>query len=184
MAADRAEAARMQERQVVGAEAAHRDAADRQPVRVDPEAVAHRRDHFAHHVASPIAFGTIVPVAVVAAVGEGDHGRAPPELRQAAEHGLVFDEGPVGAAASVEEDQQWPLAPLVGELTRHDHVDAEAIADRPAVDRQVDDPGAVSVHGSEHGCGEDEVDGGDGEHGQDDEGRPPAAPDPASRGTA
>jgi hypothetical protein len=129
VAADGAEAVRVQQRQVVGAEAAHRDAADRDHVRVGPEALFHLRDHFPHHVSAPPAFPAVVPVAVVAAVGEGDDRRLAPQPRQAFEDGLVAGEGVIGAAAAVEEDEQRPLAPRF-RLRRDDDADAELSTDR------------------------------------------------------
>jgi hypothetical protein len=73
VAADGAEHARMVERDVEGAEASHRDAADRESVRVDPEASDHSRDHFIDDVGIPVAVGPVVPVAVDAAGWEGNH---------------------------------------------------------------------------------------------------------------
>jgi len=123
VAADGAEPPRVQQGQVIGAEAAHRDAADRHEMRIGPEAPFHRRDHLPHHVPAPVAFGAVVPVAVVAAVGESHDGRLAPQLRQSFEHRLVADESLVRAAAAVEEDEQRPLAARF-RLRRHDDIDA------------------------------------------------------------
>lgn len=48
----------------------------------------------------------VVPVAVFAAVGEGDDRRPSTERRRRAVEGLVFGAGVVGAAVAVEEDQR------------------------------------------------------------------------------
>ena len=114
-------------------------------MRVGAEAALDRRNHFAHHVVGPVAFGPVVPVAVFAAVRKGDDRRPATELREAVEDRLVAGEGVVGAAAAVEEDEQRPLAARLGQPRRHDHVDAKLAPDRGAVDRQVLDPGAVLV---------------------------------------
>ena len=106
VAADRAEAVRMQGAQVVGAEAAHRDAADRDPAGIGPEARLHRRDHLAasRSVPSRRRCGR------ASSCGRRRRGRRRPgpaaHLRQALEDGLVADEGLLGAAAPVQEDEQ------------------------------------------------------------------------------
>ena len=56
--------------------AAHRDPADRDPVRVGAEALHRRRDDLVEHVARPVAAAAAVPVGGDAAAGEHDHGRA------------------------------------------------------------------------------------------------------------
>ena len=108
-----------------------------------------------HHVGVPVAFGAVVPVAVVAAGGEGDdRRRGAVQARQAAEDGVV--EGALGAAAAVQEDEQRALAPRPG-FGRHDHVDAEVPADRLAVDLELGRARPVAVDRGEHGRGQDEV---------------------------
>ena len=158
MAADGAEAARVVQRDVVGTEAAHRDAADRDPPWVQVEAADHGGDDLAGHVAAPAPGRAVVPVAVFAAVRKGDDGRPPAERLERAEEGFVFDEGGVGAAVAVEEDEQRPAARPVDVGGRDDDLDALVVTDVAAVDGQVDDLGAVAVGGGEDGEGEDGVD--------------------------
>ena len=80
MAADGAEARRVQPREVERAEAAHRDAADRDPVGVGAEAFQRRRNRLADDVLAPAAVAAIVVVAVVVTVDEQDGRRARPQL--------------------------------------------------------------------------------------------------------
>ena len=75
VAADRAEAPGVQAGDVVGAVTAHRDAADRDAARVGVQLADRPRDHLVDDVVAPAAVAAVVPVGVVAAVGE-DHGRA------------------------------------------------------------------------------------------------------------
>ncbi|HEX5929501.1 MAG TPA: hypothetical protein VFY48_08910 [Solirubrobacterales bacterium] len=175
VAAGRAEATGVLQRQVVGAEAAHRDAADRHPLGVDPEAAHDPRNRFLHHVGRPAPAAAVVPVAVVAAVGEGDDHAAPlPQLWQASEDGVV--EGLLRAAAAVQEDEQRALPPRPGPR-RHDHVDPELLSDRLAAQVQVDEPGPVPVGGREDGRGQGQVGEGGQRGGEDRDGRAPAPPD-------
>ena len=151
----------------------HRDAADRDPARVGVAFARGQRDRFVDDVAVPVAFFAVVPVAVVAAVGEGDHRRPPAEPRQRLEHRFVFGVGLLRSAAAMEEDEQRRRA--LGAL-RHDDVHAQVLVHRPAVDGEMEDTGAVGVGRREDGQVEHEP--GDAEQGQSD-GRP-ADPAPAS----
>lgn len=124
MAADGAEAAGVAEREVVGAEAAHRDAADRDAVRVEVEAANHGRDHFAGHVTAPAPAGRAL---------------------RGHEERFFFGVGGVGAAVAVEEDEQRLAARVAGVGSRDDDLDSELFADVAAVDGQSDHSRAVSV---------------------------------------
>ena len=100
-----------------------------------------------------------MPVAVVAAVREGDDRRPRAELGEPLVHRLVADERVLGAAAAVEEDQQRPLASR-RRLVRHHDLDPKLAVHRLAAHGQVDDPGAMGVDRREDGGGEGEVGGG------------------------
>ena len=67
------------------AEAAHGDAADRDPAAVRMCARQRRGDRLAENGGAPAAVAPVVPVAVVAAVGEQDDRRAPTERVQRVE---------------------------------------------------------------------------------------------------
>jgi hypothetical protein len=177
VAADRAEAPRVEERQVVGAEAAHGYASDGETTRVRVGRADHERDRLVDHVVAPVSACAVVPVAVVVAVGKGDDRRRRAKPGQRLEHRLVLGVGAVRAATPVEEDQQGAMRAGSG---RNHHVDVEVLADRTAVDGQVLDAGAVCVGGREDRRLEEQVRerGGTGE--QDREcGAPPAPHLPA-----
>jgi len=116
------------------AEAAHRDATDRDPMRVDAEAPNHTGNYFIDDVDAPVTIGPVVPVAVHAAGGKGNHRPVAVQQRQPPQHRVV--ERPLVAAPAVQVDQQPSFAAWPGER-RHDHVDAELPADGAAVDVQV-----------------------------------------------
>jgi hypothetical protein len=105
MAAGGAEPVRVAACDAEGAEAAHRDPAQRDAPGVHPHAAADRRDHLADDVSLPVAAAPVVPVGVVAAVREGDHRRAAAQPRQRAEQ-RVAERGALVTAATVQEDDQ------------------------------------------------------------------------------
>jgi hypothetical protein len=128
VAADRAEVpvGAEQERAV----AAHRDPADR-------DAPVLRHDLVEHH-RSPPAVGAVVPVAVVAAVGQQDDRRAPPEVVQRVEERLA--EHSRGTAAAAMEKDERPVAVLCG----YDADLVQVAMDEAAVQRVVLDSSAAS----------------------------------------
>ena len=88
MRADRAEPFRGETHQVERTEAAHRDAADRNAAFVGVRACNGGRDRLAKNGPPPLPVAAVVPVAVVAAVGEQDCGRPSTEIVERVEEGL------------------------------------------------------------------------------------------------
>jgi hypothetical protein len=144
---DRAEAAGMVQRQVIGAEAAHRDAAYRHPPWVGVEAVGHLVDHFVDHVLIPLTVGAVVPVGIASAVGEGDKWRPVAELGQRRVH--LVDQGRVlVAVATVKEDEHGPLSVVLGSLGNNNGY-LELLADSLALDRDLGGLSTVLVRPDE-----------------------------------
>jgi hypothetical protein len=131
------------EGEVEGAEAAHGDPGDCDPIPVPVVAVSYLRDHLVDHVVGPLGVGSVVPVRVVPPVGEGDERGPVPELCKGGEE-LVDLLGILIAVSSVEEDEHRPLLiPIVA--GRQHHVHRKAAADRLALDREVLDGRAGGV---------------------------------------
>ena len=133
-----------------GAEAAHRDAADRELARARAEPPRRVGDRLAQEHRAPRAVGAVVVVAVPAAVEEHDHRGGAPERGDGGEqrvrhHRLgprtLRDEPGEGrrVVAAVEQDEQRP-PPAAGR--KHRDL-AEAAAQKAAPERVADDPRAV-----------------------------------------
>jgi hypothetical protein len=86
---DRAEAPRGETREIERPEAAHRDAADCDTVTVCVRARQGSRDRFAKKRCSPLPVATVVPVAVVTAIGEQHNGRTWAEIAERVEERLA-----------------------------------------------------------------------------------------------
>jgi hypothetical protein len=100
-------------RQVKCAEAAHRDAADRNAMFVGVRPRDRGRNRLAKHRRPPPPIAAVVPVAVVAAVDEQDGGRPPTKVVERVEEGLP--EVRVGRrAAAVQEHEQLTAASPTG----------------------------------------------------------------------
>jgi hypothetical protein len=100
-----AEAAWCEAREVEGAEASHRDPADRDAVGVGAEPLDSGRDRLVQHVRTPLAIPAIVVVARVTSVHEQDIGRERSERTQRL---LQIEGEQVGRAraASVQQHKQ------------------------------------------------------------------------------
>ena len=131
LAADGAEPAGMADGKVQGAEASHRDAADRDSPRVGAEPSDPFRNCLFEDVPSPRPVGAVVEVAVVAAVHEDDVGRARAEVGERLVE-RIRQEPTRAAAPSVQEDEHRPVAAA---STRRDDDLAEPASEQPARQR-------------------------------------------------
>ncbi len=131
---DGAEPVGVQPGDVQRPEAAHADAADGHALRVGRQLLHRSRDHLVEHVARPLRAAPVVPVAVVAAVGEHHRGRAVPQRAQRLEE-LVVDVRVLPlVATAVQEHQQRPaFGGAVGLHERH----RQAPVREAALDRDV-----------------------------------------------
>jgi hypothetical protein len=110
MAPDGAEAPGVQAGQVVGAEAAHRNATDGDAPAIGVEQRDRPWDHLAHHVGAPLARDAVMPVGVISAVGEDDVRCPGAEPLERGEQ-LVAQLRILVIAAAVQEDEQWASSP-------------------------------------------------------------------------
>ena len=106
VAADGAEALRAQPRDVVGAEAAHRYAADRDATRVGAQTADRLRDDLVEEVARPAAVGAVVEERALATAREHHRRRALPERVEGSEERVVGVGLLAVLAAAVQEHEQ------------------------------------------------------------------------------
>jgi hypothetical protein len=99
------------------------------------------RDRFAERRGSPHPIASVVPVAVVAAVGEQHVRRAPAEIVESIEERLT-EVGAGPGAAAVEEDEQLATTSAAG---GHDEYLVQVSMDEWAVDRKAHDGCATSA---------------------------------------
>src|SRR5581483_6261278 len=126
VSADGAESGRPKPGEVERTEAAHRNAADRHAALVGASSAQRCRDRFGQNLSSPRTIPTVVPVAVVAAVGEEDNRGAGPEGVQSVEQLLCQVRGG-GAAPSVQEYEERPAR--AGSFRHDEHVVQVAVQD-------------------------------------------------------
>lgn len=148
---------RIQPGQIIGAEAAHRQSADRDTTRIGAQQADGPWDHLIHHVAAPRPIFAVVPVGVFAPVGKDDIRCPRSQLRKSGEE-LTAQVGVLILPLAVQEDEQ--RLPSIGAARGNHGCLGQRLMHERAVDREMDYPRAVGVDTTqgrrEHGSDADD----------------------------